>query len=487
MAKTEVVMEKGELKIIIDRARAEEIKNTPIDTSLEQRLAPGSSMIPEKVDYGPGAGVNDRLTVLYKLGSGARGHVYAAIWTPVHGTDMGPVVKACLPYASRKHYLELLLRDEKDKSFDLNKYGDYIRNVIREPIKVLKEEIKYTNPVHNYRELRALSGSPAYEKVVLKFLTNDMIKSDPESKEELIKEGLMLSKVNHPSIPKFIDFVETEKGMGYISGFVDGRTLGELIEDDWWRKKDGKNVLEFYPEKVVIAKFAKFYDNLMHNHNRGVLFSDIQQGNYMLSLDGELYSIDYGSTDEIVPGKTTIDSVGANEDFMPPEWITHLKEERKEGKVYCYRIKKGEDISLELRSNVWSGGVLAWWMISGGQDYPFKGHPFPRLVESIRKQKHSDPRTYHGSRSGYRNEMVKWLVDMPLRKNPEERPYPAEIHKHLLTMLGDESPDEVLRNFMAPLREIREKSFRDPSTVSIETPKRNFLKKSSMPIRKAKD
>lgn len=469
----------------ITREETEKIRNSPIEKPLEDRLQPGAGIIAEKVDYGPGDPLKDYdFTILYKLGSGARGHVYAGIWTAIPGVDSTPVVKACLPYASRKHYLELLLREEREKALDMNKYGDYIEKTLAPLIDRLKEEIKYTNPVHNNDELRQLSGSPVFHKSVLKFLSNEMMAKDPEAEKELIKEATILAKVNHPSIPKFIRFVRTDKGIGYLAGFVDGRTWGELMEDEWWKRAEDGKYLEHLPEKVVIAKFAEFYGGLSHMHKNGVLYYDIQPGNIMSDLAGAENFIDFGFTEEMLPGKTTIESAGGNEDFIPPEIIAHLEEDRKEGKSYGYRIKEGRELPLDPKSNVWSAGVLAWWLIAGGQDMPFKGHPFPRLVDSITKHKHVDPRIYHGKKREYSNKTIDLLVNLPLKKDPKDRPHSGYIYRELLKMLGDESPDEISRNWYNALRKMREESFKNPESASLETPKKHVLKKQSVPFRR---
>jgi len=427
---------------------------TPIDQDLADKLKPGAGIITEVVDFEPGEQIAKDAINRYKAGSGARGHVYVVYWTADPKNDVAKVAAMSSPYDTRKHNLGLAEREKASKlstPAEINKNERYVKEKITPLIERLQSEIKLTRPVHNYNELRAITGSPNFDILAFKFLSNYKIQHDPQIADEFRKEYTLHSKMHHPSIPRFVRFIETDKGIGYLYGFVDGETLEDIVKEDedkkevaWWRKSEN-GYREFLPPATVLAIMTQFYGALAHMHKKGVLYQDIQPGNLMIGFDGTAYVIDFGFTDEITKDKKTIESGGGDEHFFGPEVICHLEEEGR----YGFKIKQGHQLPLNLKSGVFSAGDVAYFLMTGR--YPFEGPSFSQLADNIMSKKHTDPRAFNPE---YTKELVEWLVNKPLAKDSEKRPSPSEIAYQLQKLsekeVGNKSSEDVVYEFMRP-------------------------------------
>ncbi|HEY4490478.1 MAG TPA: serine/threonine-protein kinase, partial [Acidobacteriota bacterium] len=132
------------------------------------------------------------------------------------------------------------------------------------------------------------------------------------------REARVLKHLDHPRIPKFIEFftvpVEGETRAYLVQEFIEGSNLAELI-------RDGKH----FSEREVIRiglQVAEILDYL-HTFSPPIIHRDIKPSNIILDKEGKAYLIDFGAVrDKILhmqktePGGFTV--VGTY-GFMPFE------------------------------------------------------------------------------------------------------------------------------------------------------------------------
>lgn len=458
----------------------EKIRNTPIDPAMAELLTPGAGIITEKVDFEPNQQILKNVRVIRKLGSGGEAHQYVVIITPDPKNDLTPVSDAGQPYNTRQHRLGLIEGKEKelmDTPDDIARNEVYDKAVI-EPIKeLLKKEIKYTRPMRNYADLRAIAQSPRFDLGALKFLSREKMKQDPLTEQEFRTEYDLLKRLSHKNIPQFIQFIETEEGIGYIVSHVDGKTIDQIIDpaEEWWRGSPRRNYL---PIPVILAIMHQFYGAKAYMDRKGVLYQDIQQGNIMIGFDGLVDIIDFGHSEEILEGKKTMETSGTNEDFTSPEMMEHLEG----GNRYAYKIKEGHKLPLHIKSGIWNAGVLTYVLLT--DQYPFKGDSFARLQQDIMGRNPADPRIINPECP---KDIVTALINGPLRKNPDQRPSASELERtteHFLERyVGNKSAEDVLYEFMKPLDDIRTRAFVTPDVKSMESPRYTARRKGTRPVR----
>jgi ABC-type transport system substrate-binding protein/cyclophilin family peptidyl-prolyl cis-trans isomerase/serine/threonine protein kinase len=110
-----------------------------------------------------------------------------------------------------------------------------------------------------------------------------------EHQEKLEEEALRMAKLNHPNVAMILDhFVET----GYyflVVEHIRGKTLSEVFEEN-------NGPLE---ENEVLQWAKTICDVLVYLHNEGVIHRDISPDNIMLTSDGAIKFIDFGTLREL--------------------------------------------------------------------------------------------------------------------------------------------------------------------------------------------
>jgi serine/threonine protein kinase len=110
-----------------------------------------------------------------------------------------------------------------------------------------------------------------------------------ETVELFQRQARILSHLNHPGIPRFIDFFteETEKNIDIylIQGYIDGKSLAQLIEG-------GKH----FTESEVIEFIHALADILgyLHSFSPPLIHRNIKPNNILIGKDGKVYLVDFG-------------------------------------------------------------------------------------------------------------------------------------------------------------------------------------------------
>ena len=129
------------------------------------------------------------------------------------------------------------------------------------------------------------------------------------------REAEVLAKLDHPAIPKYIDYfdieTETDKAFYLVQQIASGKSLFELVENGWRTneaevKKIARQVLE------ILA--------YLHSLEPPVIHRDIKPNNLIRSDDGTIYLVDFGAVQNtyyntLMQGSTVVGTYG----YMAPE------------------------------------------------------------------------------------------------------------------------------------------------------------------------
>ncbi|MFC1858677.1 protein kinase [Thermodesulfobacteriota bacterium] len=111
-----------------------------------------------------------------------------------------------------------------------------------------------------------------------------------ETVELFEQQAKILSHLDHPNIPEFIDyFTEETKRENYfylVQEFIQGQSLAQLVED-------GK----YFTEDQVIELIQKFLDILkyLHGFSPPLIHRNIKPANIFIGDDGEIYLTDFAA------------------------------------------------------------------------------------------------------------------------------------------------------------------------------------------------
>ena len=100
------------------------------------------------------------------------------------------------------------------------------------------------------------------------------------------KEAMLMQRLEHPAIPKIVDYMETEEYCYLIMEYIKGQSLEELL-------CSGKNFS--IQETLIRGKEIARVLGYLHSRKPPVCYGDLKPDNLMISETGHLYLVDLGS------------------------------------------------------------------------------------------------------------------------------------------------------------------------------------------------
>ena len=171
------------------------------------------------------------------------------------------------------------------------------------------------------------------------------------------REALAVSALNHPNILTVYEVGSFEGGDFIATEFVDGQTLGAIIEN-------GKKSLQAKLDTVIQIASA-----LAAAHTAGIIHRDIKPANIMVRDDGLVKVLDFGIAkhSDLLEGAaqesllTTPGTVVGTAAYMSPE--------------------QARGLSTDARTDIWSLGVITYELISGRR--PFDGDTMLDVMSAV--------------------------------------------------------------------------------------------------------
>jgi serine/threonine-protein kinase len=212
---------------------------------------------------------------------------------------------------------------------------------------------------------------------------------DGSARKRFRREALMLSKLNHPNVESVYDF-HTENGVDYlVLEYVPGMSLDDRIESG------------ALTEKEVLAIAIQLASGLAAAHEQRIIHRDLKPGNMRLTPQNTLKILDFGLAELFAPGEETITQTVTVQSPMAGT-PAYLSPEQVEGQ------------EPDVRSDIYSAGVVLYQLITGTLPYPKRG---PSLRDAI---VHTPP-PHPSSRNKQISEPFESVILKCLEKDPDHR------------------------------------------------------------------
>ncbi len=249
--------------------------------------------------------------------------------------------------------------------------------------------------------------------VALKLLRSSF--TQPSMRRRFEYEIQLLARLQHPGIAQIFDAGIVPSPDGPIPYFamelVHGKSLHEIAKDP---------SLDLRDRLRLIARIA---DAVHHAHQKGVIHRDLKPGNILITADGQPKILDFGVARAVDPDlqmttmRTEIGQLIGTLPYMSPEQV------------------EGNPNQLDIRSDVYALGVVAYELIAGSLPYDLRNKLIPEAIRVIQQQ---EPSRLSMTNRACRGD-VETIIAKALEKDRERRYQSiAEFASDLRRFLADE-------------------------------------------------
>lgn len=227
-----------------------------------------------------------------------------------------------------------------------------------------------------------------------------------QSRNQFLREGTVLARLDHPNLPKVSDFFSSEERDYLVMDFVPGKDLSALMTDARLNKT-------FLEERVVLGWAGQLADALayLHSQTPPILHRDIKPSNLKLTPNGVIKLVDFGLVKILASEEVTITVV-----------------QGRGTAVYTPLEQYGGDAGhTDIRSDVFSFGATLYHLLTNQP-------PEEARDRFLNPGKLTPPREHNPSISPRTERAILWAMSL----HPDERPQNIEEFRQAL--LGDWNP-----------------------------------------------
>ena len=181
-------------------------------------------------------------------------------------------------------------------------------------------------------------------KVAVKVLLDGAM-NDDKTVERFRREIEIVAGLRHPHIVAAFDSGVTDEGhLYFVMDFIYGQRLNEYVRS---KKLDLTALLEL---------FIGICDGVAYAHQRGIIHRDLKPANVIVDAEGRPRVLDFGLARRADERNLTVTSMGPGVlgtlAYMSPEQV------------------RGRSIEVDIRTDVYSLGVMLYELIAGRFPYP---------------------------------------------------------------------------------------------------------------------
>jgi hypothetical protein len=151
-------------------------------------------------------------------------------------------------------------------------------------------------------------GQPDQQSVIVKILEMGQLQ-DWQAYELFEREALALKSLNHPGIPRLIDFFQAGQQAIVVQQHINGETLRARMDKRWKLTE---------AQARALARQALEILNAVHSTDPPLVHRDLKPENIMLDNADRLYIIDFGAVRQ---STTTQHTVAGSFAYMAPEQL----------------------------------------------------------------------------------------------------------------------------------------------------------------------
>ena len=230
--------------------------------------------------------------------------------------------------------------------------------------------------------------------VAIKIL-HQRILANPRTRARFEREVQLLGQFRHPNIVAIHDSGTTDERFYYVMDYIAGQPLDRFLDH------------KRHSVRQILGVFAKVCDAVSAAHLRGVIHRDLKPGNIRVDAEGEPVVLDFGLA------KVTAED---KEDPSTPPDMTETGQFVGSLPWASPEQVEGRTQDIDVRSDVYSLGVVLYRLLTGVFPYQVSGPP-RTVIENILYTPPASPRTLNSAIG----DEVETIVLKCLSKDRERR------------------------------------------------------------------
>ncbi len=212
----------------------------------------------------------------------------------------------------------------------------------------VKERIHYGGQGVVYRAMHRAAKRPVAIKVLL-----DGPLASERQRQRLTREMELIGRLRHPDIVTLYEAGEVRGRPFLVMEFVDGLRIGDYV------------LLNDLSVRQIVQLFGRVCRAVSSAHEHGVIHRDIKPANILVDANVKPSVLDFGLSRE-VSGNDDAKNVGAiSQTGQVVGTLPYLSPEQA----------SGINEAIDLRSDIYSLGVVLFELITGSFPYPTDGSP----------------------------------------------------------------------------------------------------------------
>jgi len=239
-------------------------------------------------------------------------------------------------------------------------------------------------------------------------------------------ETEILARLQHPGIAQIFEVGTWSDDHGVATPYF---TM-EYISD-------ARTITEYASERSLsrvaqLQMFAGVCDAVQHGHQNGIIHRDLKPGNILVDSSGHPKVIDFGVARSVDPDQA---------------WITkHADFQHLIGTLnYMSPEQCASGVPIDIRSDVYSLGVVLYELVCGRLPHDFSSVPLPEALHIVRNQDPPRPSAIDPHLRGD----IDAIVTMAIDKDPDRRyrsavALGADICRHLNHQTVEARPPTLL-------------------------------------------
>lgn len=147
--------------------------------------------------------------------------------------------------------------------------------------------------------------------------------------QSLLIEANMMKKLDHPSLPRIVDIIDSGKTIYVIMDYIEGESLDKILASSGAQAQD--KVIEWAKQLCDVLRY-------LHSQNPPIIYRDMKPANVMLKPEGTLKLIDFGIAREFKEHNISDTVSLGTKGYAAPEQFGGMGQTDARTDIYCLGV-----------------------------------------------------------------------------------------------------------------------------------------------------